>query len=72
MEYIAFILIFILVVFLRSRGVETGQEPREYDFKENKPKEEEFYHPVTGYKGTRSQMDAYIINRERELERNKK
>ena len=30
-------------------------------------KEPEFYHPVTGYKGTRSEMDAYIINRERKL-----
>lgn len=30
-------------------------------------KEPEFYHPVTGYKGTKSEMDAYIINREKEL-----
>ena len=30
-------------------------------------KEPEFYHPVTGYKGTKSEMDAYIINREKKL-----
>lgn len=33
-------------------------------------KEPEFYHPVTGYKGTKSEMDAYIINRERKLRNN--
>jgi len=26
-----------------------------------------FYHPVTGYKGTKSEMDTYIINREKKL-----
>jgi hypothetical protein len=26
-----------------------------------------FYHPVTGYKGTKSEMDVYIINREKKL-----
>lgn len=30
-------------------------------------KEEMFYHPVTGYKGTKAEMDTYIMNREREL-----
>lgn len=30
-------------------------------------KEEHFYHPTTGYKGTRSEMDTYIVNRERKL-----
>ena len=25
------------------------------------------YHPVTGYKGTKSEMDTYIINREKSL-----
>jgi hypothetical protein len=29
--------------------------------------EEMFYHPVTGYKGNRANMDAYIQNREKDL-----
>jgi len=36
-------------------------------FYNSKPKEEQFTHPVTGYKGTKSEMDAYIINREKKL-----
>lgn len=41
--------------------------PYEQRWYNSKPKEEEFYHPVTGYKGTKSEMDAYIINREKKL-----
>lgn len=36
----------------------------------NKTDEPMFYHPVTGYKGNRANMDAYIVNRERELKNN--
>ena len=39
----------------------SGYDPYEKD------KEEMFYHPTTGYKGTRAEMDAYIINRENEM-----
>ena len=46
-------------------------ETFDYRFYETKEKEEEFYHPVTGYKGTRSQIDAYICNRENDLKNNK-
>jgi hypothetical protein len=35
-------------------------------FTTDKP-EETFYHPTTGYKGTKSDMDTYIINREKKL-----
>jgi len=34
---------------------------------DDKPKQEKFYHPTTGYCGTKSEMDTYIINRERKL-----
>ena len=33
-------------------------------------KKSNFTTPITGYKGTKSEMDAYSINRERDLKRN--
>ena len=32
-----------------------------------KEHEEIFHHPVTGYSGTKSEMDAYIMNREKQM-----
>ena len=32
-----------------------------------KEHEEIFHHPVTGYFGTKSEMDAYIVNREKQI-----
>ena len=40
---------------------------REDMYYKEKEEEESFYHPVTGYKGTKSEMDTYIINREKKL-----
>lgn len=37
------------------------------NYYKHKIQEEMFYHPVTGYRGTKSEMDTYIINRERKL-----
>ena len=59
--------VIFLVVLVMSKDDNTMQIDESEDdcsFKyENK--EEQFYHPVTGYKGTRSEMDTYIVNRER-------
>jgi len=38
---------------------------------ETENKEEIFHHPVTGYSGNRSNMDTYIINREKKLKNDK-
>jgi len=35
--------------------------------KYQKEHEDIFHHPITGYSGTKSEMDTYIINRERNI-----
>lgn len=64
------ILIIIFIVYLIILGSENedleNRDLNNYHHK-LKNKEEEFYHPVTGYKGTKSEMDTYIINRERKI-----
>lgn len=76
METILTILFIILFFYILSKGPEWELKPKddtedidnEINYKD-KPKEEMFYHPVTGYKGTKSEMDAYICNRERGLKK---
>jgi hypothetical protein len=64
------ILIILFFIFLIASGksdenIDNDNLDRYKDY--YKEKEEEFYHPVTGYKGTKSEMDAYIINREKKI-----
>jgi hypothetical protein len=63
------ILIILFFVFLIAFSKDnTDSENNDINWREDyKEKEESFYHPVTGYKGTKSEMDVYIINRERKL-----
>ena len=60
------IILFILLITSKDVEVKTEIDDNIL-FKDDAEKEPEFYHPVTGYKGTRSEMDAYIINREKKL-----
>jgi hypothetical protein len=64
------IILFTLILFSNNDDNKSSEEldiPYKDRYYNSKPKEEQFYHPVTGYKGTKSEMDAYIINRERKL-----
>ena len=66
---ILIIIIFFVFLIIFSKNDE-DVENKDLDLFKNtsyKKKEEEFYHPVTGYKGTKSEMDTYIMNRERKL-----
>lgn len=64
---IAVFLMFLLIVSSSKSELKDDYEVTYKDIKYNKEKEEMFYHPVTGYKGDKANMDAYIINREKEL-----
>lgn len=66
------ILIIIFFVFLIAFSKDDENlENDDLNWRKNyKEKEKQFYHPVTGYKGTQSEMDAYIINREKNNEKN--
>ena len=72
MSDLIFIFVIILFVILLSSS-NNEKDLSTYDdepprFKDYRGDEEpKFYHPVTGYKGTKAEMDAYIINREKEL-----
>ena len=60
------IIFFIALVILKDdNNMQIDETEDDYSFK-NEAKEEQFYHPVTGYKGTRSEMNTYIQNRERD------
>jgi hypothetical protein len=69
------IILFVLILFSNDDDNSLKDLEQELDipykdrYYNSKPKEEEFYHPVTGYKGTKSEMDAYIINREKNLKK---
>ena len=72
MNDLIFIFVVILFVILLSSSNDEkdlstyeNEPPRFKDYREDK--EPKFYHPVTGYKGTKAEMDAYIINREKKL-----
>ncbi|HPQ80071.1 MAG TPA: hypothetical protein PLG47_06425 [Candidatus Dojkabacteria bacterium] len=68
---IAVFIMFLLIISSFKSELKDDCEVPYKDIKYNKEKEEMFYHPVTGYKGTRADMDAYIINREKELTNDK-
>ena len=63
------IILFVLVMIISSpdedHSIYEDEPPVFKDYREDK--EPTFYHPVTGYKGTKAEMDAYIINREKKL-----
>ena len=71
------IVLFLSIVFGKSDDENKSLEEQMFDDEQQldvnyrdryyNSKEPEFYHPVTGYKGTKSEMDTYIINRERKL-----
>jgi len=62
------VILFFIFLFAFSKDDE-DLENDDLNWREDyKEKEEQFYHPVTGYKGTKSEMDAYIINRERKID----
>ena len=69
------LILFGLVMFILYLIAKSGDQDAQVEIvDDNRPlpgdrfkqKEKMFYHPVTGYKGTRSEMDAYIVNRENE------
>lgn len=69
---IVFLCVIILISYLISQQEDIEESEEEIHSLEgySEPRyedEEMFYHPVTGYKGTRDQMDAYIQNRERDM-----
>lgn len=65
MEILIILFFIFLITFSKDdEDIENDDLNWREDYKE---KEEQFYHPVTGYKGTKSEMDVYIINRERKL-----
>ena len=68
------IIIFFIVLFTLNKNDENNESVEDdnsnwrKDIYEKQQEDlEHFYHPVTGYKGTKSEMDTYIINRERKL-----
>ena len=67
--FIIAIILFVILLFSSNDEKDLSiydDEPLRFkDYREDE--EPKFYHPVTGYKGTKAQMDAYIINREKEL-----
>ena len=73
MEIIIYLIITIIAMILIGFSSTSKLDYSVYEDVSDTPykdKEEEmFYHPVTGYKGNKANMDAYIQNREKELER---
>ena len=76
--FLGVIVLFIALLILNSNKKYKNPEEELWDLENeldipykdrfyNKDEEEMFYHPVTGYKGNRANMDAYIINREKQL-----
>lgn len=60
--------IFLIVLIIPTKNAEEDVIEDPTFWREYKDKNEEIlYHPVTGYSGNKVNMDAYIINREREL-----
>lgn len=64
-------IIFLLILFTSKNNdsLEELEQKLDIPYKDrfHNKQEEMFYHPVTGYKGTKVEMDAYIINREKKL-----
>ena len=60
--------VFLIIFNKNDKDIENNDLSwREDMYYKEKEEEESFYHPVTGYKGTKSEMDTYIINREKKL-----
>ena len=79
MEIIILAIVCVIAIIVIAFPVTSsiGEDVSLYDdvphkFYEDKEEEEMFYHPVTGYKGNKVNMDAYIQNREKELKRDSK
>lgn len=77
-QYVILIIVFVLLLIIltskEDESLEELEQKLDIPYKDryyNSKKEEQFYHPVTGYKGTKSEMDVYIINRERKLKNEK-
>jgi hypothetical protein len=65
MEILVILFFIFLIAFNKNdEDLENDDLNWRKDYRE---KEEQFYHPVTGYKGTKSEMDVYIMNRERKI-----
>jgi hypothetical protein len=74
METICYIICIILLLILftssdEDKSLEELEQELDIPYKDrfHNKNEPQFYHPVTGYKGTKSEMDAYIVNREKKL-----
>lgn len=74
MEITFGILALLLIVGLftskdEDKSLEELEQELDIPYKDrfHNKKEPEYCHPVTGYKGTKSEMDTYIINREKKL-----
>lgn len=69
--FIFVIILFVILLFSSNDEKDLStydDEPTRFkDYREDE--EPKFYHPVTGYKGTKAEMDAYIINREKKLKK---
>ena len=60
--------VFLIIFNKDDKDIENNDLSwREDIYYKEKEEKESFYHPVTGYKGTKSEMDTYIINREKKL-----
>lgn len=69
---IFFSLLFLWCLFNKPESEIEIEEDEPFHIPEDKPEVEYFYHPTTGYKGTKSEMDTYISNRERKWKNGEK
>jgi hypothetical protein len=75
--FIGIIVFVVLIIVINSTNTPYSIDDyhndvmKDYDkekwIKYQKEHEEIFHHPVTGYSGTKSEMDTYIINREKQM-----
>lgn len=71
METIIYIIAAVLIIAVftskEDKSLEELEQELDIPYKDRFHNKEEptYYHPITGYKGTKSEMDAYIINREK-------
>lgn len=75
--FIGVIIFVVLIILINSTNTSYSIEDhhrdimKDYDeekwIKYQKEHEDIFHHPVTGYSGTKSEMDTYIINREKQM-----
>ena len=79
MEIIIGIVVFVVILVILINSTNTSYSiddhhddiMKDYDeekwIKYQKEHKEIFHHPVTGYSGTKSEMDTYIANREKQM-----